>query len=176
MGDTRSLMVKLLLAIMCVSAGAAAEKSSVQSAAPRDIELVATTDKKEYRVGEIIRISVSIINRSQRVLYIDNRIVFRAHIKLQVINQDGEKYVGPGWREVVRLAPPQSARDFVRLEPDRLIGDANVSEDRVHIDTAGTYQFRVAYNDAGSSDYAHRFRITSWGGTASARPISVDVK
>ena len=150
-------------------------EAPVQSTMRVSLSLQGRLRKSTYRAGEAIDLDVFVVNNGTSSWYVWNSFIYGGQIRLTVTSSEGAEYHFNGWNYKVEAGRPKEKGDFVRLEPEGIVGRSKALAGIVSIRAPGTYKLRVRYSDCGGGTVGKQLGLRAWSGELSSDPITIKV-
>ena len=131
--------------------------------------------KTDYAPGEPVQALVYLTNTTAgddaRVIALDGRLVFLAHIRVHILDDAGQQVQYPNYNAYRDLGIITQG-DFIRILPGRFYGSLIADEWRIAVPRAGVFE---VYATVQCWEDGHEFGLDAWTGKLESDRVSITV-
>jgi hypothetical protein len=144
------------------------------------LKLIVNTDKEKYKVGDQIKLTVSLLNDSDQALFLYGYLSwgYSSSLTLRITDLADKEIMPEGLDDSITPPPPLNDKSvFVNLNPKHFLGTMRIqSLKELNIDRPGKYKITVDYHSPIPKSFGQGLPIWSreMGAVASA-PIQIEV-
>lgn len=144
------------------------------------LKVLVSTDKEKYKVGDQIKLTVSLLNDSNQALSLYGQLSWghSSSFTLRITDLAGREIMPEGFDDSITPPPPPNDKSvFVNLNPKHFLGTTRIqSLKELNIDRPGKYKVAVDYHSPIPESFGQGLPIWSreMGAVASA-PMQIEV-
>jgi len=144
------------------------------------LKVLVSADKEKYKVGDQIKLTVSLLNDSNQELFLYGYLSwgYSSSFTLRITELTGREVMPEGLDDSITPPPPSNDKSvYVKLNPKHFLGTTRIqSLKELNIDRQGKYKVAVDYHSPIPESFGQGLPIWSREmGTVKSVPIQIEV-